>query len=134
MTSLSTKLIQSRFEQLEVGVLDNSTGLIWTRDNVPGGRMNWKDAQEACAKLTLGGFSDWRLPTIKELLTLVDYGRHAPAIDSVFNCESAWYWSSTPLASSPGDCAWYVYFKYGLAFWDSPNGYGFVRAVRVGQF
>jgi hypothetical protein len=73
-------------------VLDRTTGLVWSRENVPGGTMNWKAAAEACGKLNLGGHSDWRLPTIRELLTLVDYERHDPAIDTTaFKCESAYY-------------------------------------------
>lgn len=113
-------------------VLDRTTGLTWSRENVPGGTMKWKAAQEACAKLTLGGHSDWRLPTIRELLTLVDYERHDPAIDrDAFKCESSYYWTSTPLHSSPGDFAWYVYFGSGFALW-SYLGYDFcVRAVRA---
>lgn len=115
-------------------VLDRSTGLEWSRENVPGGAMKWAAAKEACAKLTLGGHSDWRLPTIRELLTLVDYERHDPAIDTdAFKCESSYYWTSTPLHSSPGVYAWFVVFYYGGAYWDSQGNDFFVRAVRASQ-
>jgi Protein of unknown function (DUF1566) len=115
-------------------VLDRTTGLEWSRDNVPGGTMNWKAAAEACAKLTLGGHSDWRLPTIRELLTLVDYERHSPAIDTEdFKCESAYYWTSTPVHSSPGVYAWLVYFSGGFARWSYQDTAHFVRAVRASQ-
>jgi hypothetical protein len=115
-------------------VLDRTTGLVWSRENVPGGRMNWKDAQEACKKLTLGGHSDWRLPTLRELLTIVDYERHDPAIDKeAFKCESAYYWTSTPAAYSPGGYAWCVGFSGGVANW-YVRGHGhLVRAVRASQ-
>jgi Protein of unknown function (DUF1566) len=113
-------------------VLDRTTGLEWSRDNVPGGTMNWKAAQEACGKLTLGGHSDWRLPTIRELLTLVDYERHDPAIDTkAFKCESSYYWTSTPLHSSPGGCAWGVDFYDGYALWNGQGNDDYVRAVRA---
>jgi hypothetical protein len=115
-------------------VLDRTTGLLWSRENVSGGSMNWKAAQEACKKLQLGGHSDWRLPTIRELLTLVDYERHDPAIDTeAFKCESAYYWTSTPTASSPGDYAWVVGFSYGNAYWGFQDGSLHVRAVRASQ-
>ncbi len=115
-------------------VLDRTTGLEWSRDNVPGGRMNWKAAQEACKKLNLGGQADWRLPTIRELLTLVDYERHDPAIDTdAFKCEAAYYWSSTPLHSSPGACAWFVGFDDGDADWGGQGDDDSVRAVRASQ-
>lgn len=115
-------------------VLDRTTGLMWSRENVPGGSMNWKAAQEACKKLQLGGHSDWRLPTIRELLTLVDYERHNPAIDTeAFKCESAYYWTSTPAASSPGDYAWDVGFNDGFAGWGGQDNGSHVRAVRASQ-
>jgi len=115
-------------------VLDRSTGLEWSRENVPGGRMNWAAAKDACSKLTLGGHADWRLPTIRELLTLVDYERHEPAIDTdAFKCEAAYYWTSTPAAYSPGESAWLVYFGSGGAGWGGRDGSGFVRAVRASQ-
>ena len=114
-------------------VHDARTGLIWSRATLPGGRRNWKDAQKAAAACTLGGFSDWRLPTVQELLSIVDYERTEPAIDPVFECEDSWYWTSTPLASSPSDCSWIVDFSYGGSHWYYQGNEGFVRAVRPGQ-
>jgi len=62
----------------------------------------------------LCGFSDWRLPTRRELLSIVDNGRYKPAIDtrSFPNTPAAYYWSSTPYADHAGS-AWEVYFHYG---------------------
>jgi Protein of unknown function (DUF1566) len=115
-------------------VLDRTTGLEWSRENVPGGTMNWKAAAEACGKLKLGAHTDWRLPTIRELLTLVDYERHNPAIDTdAFKCESSYYWTSTPLHSSPGVYAWVVDFSGGGAYWGSQDYGHVVRAVRASQ-
>ena len=114
-------------------VRDARTGLIWSRATLSGGRRNWKDAQTAAAACTLGGFSDWRLPTVQELLSIVDYERTEPAIDPMFECEDSWYWTSTPLASSPSDCAWLVDFSDGHSNWGGQDYEGFVRAVRPGQ-
>jgi len=115
-------------------VLDRATGLEWSRENVPGGQMKWAAAGEACKKLDLGGHSDWRLPTIRELLTIVDYERHEPAIDTdAFKCESNYYWTSTPAHSSPGVYAWIVNFYHGFAYWGSQDGDYYVRAVRASQ-
>lgn len=127
--------VKNRFAIAADGcVSDAGTGLTWSRENVPGGRMNWAKAKEACAALRLGGFSDWRLPTIQELLTLVDYDRHEPAIDTdFFSCEANWYWTSTPAHSSPGDYAWVVNFSYGGSSWGSQGLDFFVRAVRASQ-
>jgi hypothetical protein len=114
-------------------VHDSRTGLIWTRSTLPGGRRNWADAQTAAGACALGGFSDWRLPTIRELLSIVDYERASPAIDQVFECEDSWYWTGTPYAGSPSACAWGVDFNGGFSGWGHQSYEGFVRAVRPGQ-
>ena len=114
-------------------VHDARTGLIWSRATLPAGRRNWKDAQKAAATCTLGGFSDWRLPTVQELLSIVDYERTQPAIDPVFECEDSWYWTGTPCAGSPSFYAWLVSFRYGYSGWGYQGLEGFVRAVRPGQ-
>jgi hypothetical protein len=113
-------------------VKDRSTGLMWDREDIGSG-LNWKDAHKACADLRLGGFADWRLPTLRELLTLVDYERHSPAIDkdAFPTCKStSWYWTSTPLASSPDGYAWAVSFDNGHVARYRQNNETLVRAVR----
>ena len=122
----------SRFTVDGDTVHDARTGLIWSRATLSGGRFNWRDAQKAAAACTLGGFSDWRLPTVQELASIVDYERTAPAIDPVFECEDSWYWTGTPYAGSPSGCAWIVNFGRGYSFWSYQDLEGFVRAVRDG--
>ena len=111
-------------------VHDARTGLIWSRATLSGGRRNWQHAQNAAAACTLGGFSDWRLPTVQELLSIVDYERTEPAIDPVFECKDGWYWTGTPYAGSPSDYAWFVNFRGGNSGWLNQEYEGFVRAVR----
>lgn len=132
---MNSPVPQNRFSLVgDDMVADASTGLTWSRDDVPGGRMDWSAAKTACAAFRLGGHDDWRLPTVRELLTLVDYERHDPAIDTgFFACQSSWYWTSTPAAASPGDRAWFVYFSYGLSYWANQSGDCQVRAVRASQ-
>jgi hypothetical protein len=125
--------INARFSKLgDEMVGDSATGLVWAQKSL--GEMNWAKAKDACANLRVGGHSDWRLPTIRELLTLVDYERHDPCIDTdFFECKSTYYWTSTPAHSNPADSAWIVYFGNGGALWDDQdNGYR-VRAVRASQ-
>jgi len=115
-------------------VRDTSTGLISARKPAPCGRVDWKKAMAAAAATTLCGWSDWRAPTVREQLSLVDYERHAPAIDTrFFNSESDWFWTSTPAAYSPSGVAWGVGFDGGYAGWGGRGYDGFVRAVRAGQ-
>jgi len=52
-------------------VTDNNTGLRWQRD--PGSKMGWDEALKAAEGSALAGYSDWRIPTIKELYSLIDF-------------------------------------------------------------
>ena len=52
-------------------VVDQNTGLRWQKAHNE--RVSYADAYSACAGLTLGGYSDWRLPTIKELISIVNF-------------------------------------------------------------
>lgn len=135
---------QERFVKLDVdgsptasdwvAVLDRETQLIWSRETLPCGEVSWKKAQKACADLSLAGWTDWRLPTRKELLSLVDDTRYSPAIDTAyFDCRSSWYWTSTPAAFSPGDYAWCVFFYDGDSYWGNQDSDYYVRAVRSSQ-
>ncbi len=71
---------------------------------------------EAINALGLCGVSDWRLPTKRELLSIVDNGSLNPAIDTRFfpNTLSSHYWSSLPSADQ-NNSAWQVYFRFGEA-------------------
>jgi len=73
----------------------------------------WELALADCEGLNLGGYTDWRLPTVKELRSLVDYSRYLPAINDTYfqDTVSSIYWSSTPATSA--SYAWSVNFKYG---------------------
>jgi hypothetical protein len=52
---------------------DPATGLTWARqDN--GTDVHWRQASNYCADLGLGGYSNWRLPTIEEIATVYDAG------------------------------------------------------------
>jgi len=94
-------------------VTDNVTGLMWQQqdDEVP---RSWEDALAYCQAVHTGGHTDWRLPDIKQLKSLVDTSRHDPAIDPVAfpGAQSRVYWSSSTYAWEPSG-AWYVYFGLG---------------------
>jgi hypothetical protein len=113
-------------------VTDNSTGLMWQQADTSD--KTWADALAYCTSLNLGGYTDWRLPNIKELRSLVAANRSNPAIDTAFFPETSatWFWSSTTNASTPYD-AWIVNFYFG-----DVDGHGkineyHVRAVRGGR-
>jgi len=96
-------------------------------------KLNWSDAKAHCQNLSLGGYEDWRLPTIQELQSIVDIGKKEPTIKRRFNnVTSSVYWSSSE-GVSDAKYAWVVGFGYG-----NTNGYAksneySVRCVRARQ-
>uniref|UniRef100_A0A6M3KG77 Lcl C-terminal domain-containing protein n=1 Tax=viral metagenome TaxID=1070528 RepID=A0A6M3KG77_9ZZZZ len=118
-------------------ITDTSTGLMWQKfSDLRDGKYAWKwqEAIDYCEALNIAeyaGHKDWRLPTRRELVSLVDDERWDPAIDPVFQCFSSYYWSSTPYANYT-DYAWYVNFCYGVdSDYGSKSSSYYVRAVRV---
>ncbi len=107
---------------------------IFVGDQGTCGTNDTKDFIDALNSAKFGGYSDWRLPTLKELATLVDYSRFDPSIDyGVFpSTVSAGYWSSTTIESSTSS-AWLVDFYGGNDDNDGTLSSYYVRAVRGGQ-
>jgi hypothetical protein len=141
-------------------VTDNNTGLMWQKCTVgytdvnacTGGgavKYNWYQAtgtvdinsnpvsqfKNVCADLNtsnFGGHADWRLPTKKELVTLVDYGRSntLPTIDPIFTSTSlSYYWSSNAKTGTSSK-AWYVDFIHGSWNHQTMSITAYVRCVR----
>ncbi len=103
--------------------------LVWPRHESTK-RYSHKDAIAAAAAVTVGGWTDWRLPTVEELATLPDRSRFNPAIDTdYFSSNGAWFWSSTADASDPA-YAWLVHFYNGYVGYGPRSDSGFVRACR----
>jgi len=126
---------ESRFTFHEDGTLtDNVTGLMWQRED-DGVSREWGDAVAYCQDLDLGGHSDWRLPDVKELKSVVDHSRYSPAIDTEAfpgtKSNTSCYWSSSTHVYYPG-YAWAVYFSSGhiSRSYKDRDGYGYVRCIR----
>jgi len=87
-----------------------------------------------CSELTLGGYTDWRLPSSVELEGIVDYGKVSPAIDTTYfnNVSSNYYWSSTTYEGNK-NYAWIVYFGSGYVNSSNKGNSNYVRCVRDGQ-
>ena len=122
-------------------VTDNCTGLMWQKDTADTNGdgqstdqdfLGWCEALAYCENLSFAGHDDWRLPNVRELQSIVDYGRFDPAVEPVFSVlpENAAYWSSTSSASDPGS-AWSINFRVGVAaFYGIRGNNDVVRAVR----
>ena len=115
-------------------ISDTSTGLMWQKSTAPGAYL-WEQALNYCESLTLAGHSDWRLPTWKELQSIVDYSSYTPTINTTFfpDTVASQYASSTTRADNLSH-AWYVDFTIGFVnSYTKWKAYLFVRAVRGGQ-
>jgi ribonuclease BN (tRNA processing enzyme) len=58
-------------DNLDGTITDNVTGLIWQKEM--GHKLTFEDALKEIDNLKLGGYSDWRVPTIKELYSLIQF-------------------------------------------------------------
>lgn len=106
-------------------VSDTRTGLTWQHP-VELATRDWSEAQSYCAALS----GDFRLPTMKELATLLDPGRTQPAIDPVFEGTPAdVFWSSSPWLAA-ADTAWQVNFTGDLITVAAQSNQAYVRCVR----
>lgn len=125
---------------------DNVTGLTWlkctvtgrnlvdTNDNCTGAnvKLSWSHANETCSNLDYAGYDDWRVPTINELFSILDFD-HWPLIVTVTpvfpdneNAQFSGYWSSTSRlfvefnedyeSYDVNDYAWILYFQGGGAW------------------
>lgn len=115
-------------------VTDLNSGLMWQQgdsQNHAGGRT-WQDALNYCECLTLpSGYSDWKLPNVRELETLVDWDRYDPEINPLFSCRSSHYWSSST-STNDRDFAWVVHFNGGYVDGGTKTFDYSVRCVRGG--
>jgi hypothetical protein len=147
-------------EPLDVGAIhwsmvkDNVTGLIWevkTDDDAYGDKdqtFTWEGTRDLIDQLNrdkFGGRDDWRLPTIKELATLVNYSSQNPAINTTYftntpTSPASYFWASHEFVA-PSTNAIYAWGlscnsgiadnevlktsqRYARAVCGEPNGYG----------
>lgn len=123
-------------------VTHQPTGLIWKRCvegqrwtgstcSRTAGNFTWAQALTQARNSTFAGQSDWRLPDLKELRSLVEECRFNPSInDTIFpNTPNSYFWSGS-LVPNTSSYAWGVYFGYGSAYSDFRSNAFAVRLVR----
>ncbi len=131
--------VARRYGRSAAGVVtDHTTGLEW-QDDVVSVQRKWEDsgsypAAEYCDTLPLGGHNDWRLPSIHELLTLVDASQNSPSTtEGIFSHITLYdYWSSTASMNFTY-YARVVDFGGGFSYYGNKNYSTNVRCVRSGQ-
>ena len=96
---------------------DDKTGLIW-QDNqeITQNSITYDEAKKYCQDLKVDGFSDWRLPTLREYYTIIDLRQNRPALKNGFEIrDDGRYWTSTLFVKNPEKEAWYISMSYGEA-------------------
>jgi hypothetical protein len=145
--------------QIDNGIVtDKKTGLMWVQNpycwssnNCYEASMNWDDAFtkiKALDNLPLGCtdssevacYTDWRLPNIKELQSLIDYGHTSPAMPENYkdaftenSIKNYYYWSSTTNLNNPYAHAWAIYMVTGAVNGQSKSNPCYVWPVRGGK-
>ena len=86
-------------------ITDTITGLMWQQ--VDGGEMTFDKATTYANDLVLGGFSDWRMPTVLELHSILHLDKNNPALNTTyFTSPSAQYWWSSQKQVNDATKAW----------------------------
>jgi hypothetical protein len=121
-------------------VSDNLTGLVWAQHaNLSNGSVSWREALNYVAGMNAGtnsnfGYTDWRLPNVNELESLVHAGVYNPALPAnpFSSLQPGNYWSSTSYASATSS-AWIVDMNSGLVNSTTKANTCFLWPVRSGQ-
>ncbi|MBD1582061.1 DUF1566 domain-containing protein [Pseudoalteromonas sp. S16_S37] len=127
--------------------LDNETGLMWqvcdfgqNYDTATSSctsaalQLNWQQALTAAKNSDYAGFTDWHIPNVKELASILDHSCVEPAINlEVFiSTQSDNYWTSTT-AVSQIDHAWAYQFADGKNNLKAKTSDIFLRLVRYAK-
>ena len=76
-------------------VIDNNTGNMWQQKIPPVEELYIEDVLAYCENLVYGGYDDWRLPSMEDFMTIADYGRYDPAVNTEYFSDSGSFWTST---------------------------------------
>ena len=111
---------------------DSKTGLMW-QDNSAAKyvQKDWDGAMSFCKQLQLGGYDDWRLPNINELIQILSLKPRDGGMKKGFNYlgASGYYWSSS-VDDSNEEFAWMMNFKRGYEYINYKTYERHIRCVR----
>ncbi|MGH7595549.1 MAG: TIR domain-containing protein [bacterium] len=127
--------IKHQFELQQNGqvVVDHATGLFWQQAGSPQ-EITYADAEKYIRELNtkrFTGYNDWRLPTLEEVMSLMESKEHGELyLDPMFDRSQRWIWTADKESAGR---AWCVAFDVGGCSRLGLGLYGYVRAVRSGQ-
>lgn len=113
-------------------VTETTEGLMWQDNETIS--SDWQSAIDYCSALGIGGYGNWRLPEIEELVYLSDKGAYDPAIDAAFvytvhTTDKHFYWSNTINEANTSE-AWVLTFYHGGDYQVDKASENYVRCVR----
>ncbi len=122
--------MRPQYEARAGEVTDPGTGLRWQRA-VSAKALSFDGARRYCANLEVAGRKRWRVPTLGELLTLIDERTNSPMIDRATFPDTPGepFWSSSTFANGK-ELAWYVRFDRGDGLYGRLSETFRVRCVR----
>ncbi len=111
---------------------DHATQLMWLEKG-PDKALTWRHAVEYVKRLNqqaTAGYTDWRLPTIEELASLMEAQKTSSGLylDPIFGSQTLWCWSAD--RSSTDDSAWLISFNRGGIQQHTMENTAFMLAVR----
>lgn len=129
--------IQNDYEAQGEVVVDHATGLVWQKSGSKDS-LTYEKALEYVQKLNqekFAGYNDWRLPTIPELMSLLEPEKQSNDlyINPMFDAEQWWCWSADRLPEGEGGssgAAWRANFYLGHVYWLLVKNFHYVRCVR----
>jgi hypothetical protein len=106
--------LSQRFEKINSTIVDSTTNLQW-QSEMGIDSMTWEQALSYADTSTFEGFTDWRLPNIKELFSLADLNIVNTCMNNALfsNVVLSTLWSSTTLINQTGK-AWIMDNKFGI--------------------
>ncbi len=112
-------------------IYDKTTALLWqdTKDNKKLS-LTYSKAQDYCSKLVIGENSNFRIPSMNELQTIIDYKNYDPAIVKGFeHVSNEAYWTTTPFVNDQ-KVVWLIHFKKGERYVKDMHYDRYIRCVQ----
>lgn len=117
-------------------VIDKKNKLMWqdTKSNI-NDLVSHYDAPKYCEKVTMGGFTNWRVPSVEEYKTIIDKTRKDEImINRAFTfILPDDYWAADNTWRNFGKWGYYIFFKSGTAYYENRTYKKLIRCVRTMQ-